>query len=206
MLLFQKRFHDGIARGAIDLTFRTWARPHVKAGGRYRCHPIGVVEVESIERVTLESITNRDAVRSGFSDREELLAYMAQVPGNGDREVFRIEFRYGGDGDRVSVALETDMSDEDIEAIAEKLARHDARSAHGAWTSETLELIRKHPQVAASKLAAMVGREKLAFKADVVKLKKLGLTQSFEVGYEISPRGLEWLRRRKKRKPVKSGR
>jgi hypothetical protein len=27
----------------------------------------------------------------------------------------------------------------------------------------------------------------------VVKLKKLGLTQSFEVGYEVSPRGLAFL-------------
>ena len=48
-------------------------------------------------------------------------------------------------------------------------------------------------RVAASKLAARVGRETLPFKTDVRKLKKLGLTQSFEVGYELSPRGLAYL-------------
>lgn len=207
MFLFQKRFHEGITNGSIDLTFRTWAKPHVKIGGRYRCHPIGVIEVVSVERSPIESITDRDAVRAGFRTRDELMAYMCQVSSVTDRDVFRIEFRYGGDGDRVSVALDTAMTDADVEAIAERLRRCDDRSASGPWTAETLELIRKHPRVAASKLAAMAKREKLDFKADVVKLKKLGLTQSFEVGYEVSPRGLEWLsRRKKKRTPIKSRR
>jgi hypothetical protein len=205
MLLFQKRFHDGIANGTIDLTYRTWTKPHVKPGGRYRCHPIGVIEVESITPVETDSITDQDAVRAGFGDHGELLKYMEQVGGDGERRVFRIEFRYGGDGDRISTALDTGLSDAEVESIAKKLAGFDERSANGPWTLQTLELIRKHPRVAASKLSAMVGREKLAFKADVVKLKKLGLTQSFEVGYEVSPRGLEWVaRRKKKRSPVKS--
>ena len=42
-------------------------------------------------------------------------------------------------------------------------------------------------------LAPTLGREKLAFKADVRKLKKLGLTISHEVGYEIAPRGRAYL-------------
>ena len=33
------------------------------------------------------------------------------------------------------------------------------------------------------------GRERLPFKADVRKLKALGLTESLEVGYRLSPRG-----------------
>ena len=40
------------------------------------------------------------------------------------------------------------------------------------------------------------GRERLAFKGDVRKLKEPGLTESLEVGYRLSPRGralLEWL-------------
>ncbi len=61
------------------------------------------------------------------------------------------------------------------------------------WTRTTLKLIEKNPRVAASKLAAKLGRETLEFKTDVRKLKKLGLTQSFEVGYELSPRGKAYL-------------
>ena len=32
-------------------------------------------------------------------------------------------------------------------------------------------------------------RERLAFKRDVRKLKELGLTESLDVGYRLSPRG-----------------
>ena len=59
-----------------------------------------------------------------------------------------------------------------------------------------LSLIAHQPRVSASSLAAEVGHEKAAFKADVRKLKKLGLIISHEVGYEISPRGRAFLKRR----------
>ena len=97
---------------------------------------------------------------------------------------------HGGDGDRVAIALKDELTADDVGAIAAKLARMDAESP---WTQRTLALIHKYPRVAASKLAAKVGRETPEFKADVVKLKKLGLTQSFEVGYEIAPRGRAYL-------------
>jgi len=61
------------------------------------------------------------------------------------------------------------------------------------WTKKTLALIGANPRIAASKLALKVKRPTLEFKTDVRKLKKLGLTQSFEVGYEISPRGRAYL-------------
>jgi hypothetical protein len=40
-----------------------------------------------------------------------------------------------------------------------------------------------------------MGRERLAFKTDVRKLKALGLTESLPVGYRLSPRGEAWLTR-----------
>jgi hypothetical protein len=58
---------------------------------------------------------------------------------------------------------------------------------------QTLRLIEERPQVAARLLAKQLGRERDPFKIDVRKLKRLGLTQSFEVGYEISPRGRAFL-------------
>jgi hypothetical protein len=58
--------------------------------------------------------------------------------------------------------------------------------------------------VAASKLARSLGRETLPFKVDVRKLKKLGLTQSFEVGYGLTPRGETFLKQEGKRRTVKA--
>ena len=65
MLLFQKRFHEGLVSGAVTITFRRWDKPHVRVGGRYRCHPIGVLEVDQVDRVRVRNITVEDAKRSG---------------------------------------------------------------------------------------------------------------------------------------------
>ena len=167
MLLFKKAFHEGLSSGAITLTFRRWNKPHVKPGGRYRCHPIGVLEVDELSVVRVRDITARDAIRAGFASREALVDYLGEL---GPLE--------------------------DVETIREKLARMDRGAP---WTAQTLGLIEKFPQIAASKLAAKIGRETAPFKVDVRKLKKLGLTQSFEVGYEISPRGRAYLDAIKKR-------
>jgi hypothetical protein len=200
MLLFQKRFQEGLVSGAVTLTFRRWDKPHVKVGGRYRCHPIGVLEVDRVERVPLSAITSEDAKRAGFRDLDELLTYIA---GARDRpleaEVYRVELHWGGDGDRVPIALDTELSREDVASLTEKLAKLDGLEP---WTRKTLALIEKHPRVAASQLAKKLRRETAPFKADVVKLKKLGLTQSFEVGYEISPRGRAYLAARRRKRSV----
>ncbi len=191
MLLFKKPFWEGLQRGTITLTFRRWQKPHVKPRGRYRCHPIGVIEVDAIDLVSVGAITSDDAVRSGFATRDALIAYLAELgPLDAETQVYRVELRHAGDGDRIELALEAELSREAIEAIRTKLRRMDR---DGAWTAKTLAMIAKNPRIAASKLAAKLGRETQPFKTDVRKLKKLGLTQSFEVGYEISPRGRAYL-------------
>jgi hypothetical protein len=58
---------------------------------------------------------------------------------------------------------------------------------------------RRRPRVRAPDVAAQVGRERDPFKIDVRKLKRLGLTRSHEVGYELSPRGLAYLARTERR-------
>jgi Mn-dependent DtxR family transcriptional regulator len=59
----------------------------------------------------------------------------------------------------------------------------------GPWTRPTLELIAKNPGTRAADLAPQLQQERLPFKANVRKLKELGLTISLERGYELSPRG-----------------
>ena len=193
VLLFQKAFHAGLQSGAITLTYRRWPTARVKAGGRYRCHPIGVLEVDGISRVKVEDITADEAVRAGFETREALVAYLAGGPAGrlqGDTELFRVELHYVGDGDRVPLALEAELSAADVQTLEKKLAKLDAAEP---WTLDTLRVIEQHPQVAARILAQKLGRDRDPFKVDVRKLKRLGLTQSFEIGYELSPRGKAFL-------------
>ena len=191
MLLFKKPFHAGLQSGAITLTFRRWQKPHVKPGGRYRCHPIGVLEVDTIALVTVADISASDATAAGFATRDALVDYLAELGAlTPVTELYRVALHHGGDGDRVEVALADLLSAADIDAIRTKLARMDKETK---WTAKTLAIIGAHPRVAASQLAKKLKRETLPFKVDVRKLKKLGLTQSFEVGYEISPRGRAYL-------------
>ncbi len=199
MLLFQKRFHAGLLDGSVRLTFRRWQKPHVRPGGRYRCHPIGVLEVDQVDRVTVRSIAEDEARLAGFSSREELLRFMADGPAGPvtpATEVWRVAFHHGGDGDRIEIALDDRLSTEDVDALVRRLARL------GDWALPTLKLISKRPRVAASALAKSLGRERDPFKVDVRKLKRLGLTQSFEVGYELSPRGRTLLAMLPRRAPA----
>jgi hypothetical protein len=194
MLLFQKRFHAGLVSGAVTLTFRQWVTPRVKPGGRYRVHPIGVVECDGLERVTLADVSEADAVASGFSSRAELLTYFGEIasaPLTEQSQVWKVRLHHAGDGDRVQGAMERTLTHEGLAELRERLARLDRIRP---WTAQVLALIAKRPKVAASKLAASLGRPTLPFKVDVRKLKRLGLTQSFEVGYGLTPRGRAWLK------------
>jgi hypothetical protein len=196
VLLFQKRFQLGIVDGSVTLTVRLWDKPHVKPGGRYRVHPIGVVEVDAVARVPFGTISEADARRAGFADLSELTAYalpVAKGPLTAQTPVFKVEFHHGGDGDRVPIALEAKLTKDDVEQLCQRLKRLDGKKP---WVRQTLALIVRRPKTAASKLAKSIGRETEPFKIDVRKLKKLGLTQSFEVGYGLSPRGRAFLKKK----------
>src|SRR5689334_13856361 len=159
MLLFKKPFFAGLTSGAITLTFRRWQKPHVRVGGRYRCHPIGVLEVDHVDRVPASAITADDAHRAGFATLPELRAYLEELgPLADDDELWRVELHYGGDGDRVEIALADQLTVDDVATITKKLKKLDGRKP---WTDKTLAIIGKHPRVAASKLAAKLGRETL---------------------------------------------
>lgn len=193
MLLFESRFHEPIVRGELTVTFRKWDKPKVKPGGRYRCHPIGVLRVDATERVRLSSVGDDDARRGGFEDAAALVAYLAKFGATPETEVTKVTFVHEGDGDRSELALDDRLTPEDVAALRTKLGAFDARSPSGPWTAATLALVEAHPRVAASRLAKRLSWETAPFKANVVKLKKLGLTMSFEVGYELSPRGRAFL-------------
>ena len=49
--------------------------------------------------------------------------------------------------------------------------------------------------IADGTVTAALGRETQPFKIDVRKLKRLGLTESLDVGYRLSPRGRAVLER-----------
>ncbi|PZS34062.1 MAG: hypothetical protein DLM58_06475 [Pseudonocardiales bacterium] len=174
-----------IRDGAIDLAFRRWDRPRLRVGTRMRT-PVGLVEVTSVDRVTLAAITPTEARRAGAASRKELVSMLAGRP---DRPVFRVGLRYAGPDPRIALRAASELSTDERERLLGRLARLDAASTSGPWTRATLEIIDRRPEIRAGDLAEELGRERLNFKRDVRKLKELGLTESLEIGYRLSARG-----------------
>ena len=201
-MLFKQRFHEGIVGGSITLTFRAWDAARVSSGRRYRFGASGRFEVDAVDRVALGSITDREARRAGFDSADELHEFVrkeARRRLTARSTLFRVAFHYLGDGEDPRTALQSDRSAKALDEVAARLERMDRLSRRGPWTVRVLELIGKHPRTAASILAPRLRRPTPAFKADVRKLKNLGLTVSHEVGYTLSPRGKALLARLRER-------
>jgi hypothetical protein len=197
-VLFTQRFWPGIVDGSITLTFRRWKRRQVVAGNRYRT-PAGIIEVRSVEVVDPEGIREADARRAGFASAAALVAHLRGTP---DLPVYRIAFRRVDEPDPRAVLAGDDQLDADaVTVIDRRLDGLDAASPNGAWTAAVLALIDANPERRAGDLAEMRGRERLSFKADVRKLKNLGLTESLPVGYRLSPRGRAYLAATRRQSP-----
>lgn len=183
-MLFQRHVLEGIRSGAITLAFRRWRRPTVRAGGTLLT-AVGQLTIAGVQAVQEGDITEADARRAGF---ESLAALRAWLDERDEGTIYRIELGELRPNPRVALREAGELTGDDRRDIAARLARLDARAPRH-WTMEYLELIRSQPGVRAGDLCRVVGEEKLAFKGKVRKLKALGLTESLEVGYRLSPRG-----------------
>lgn len=182
---------QGVRDGSVTLAFRRWQRQDVKVGSQF-ITSAGLVRVDDVRVVEPNDITDEEAVMAGHPSADKLRSRLRDDP---TQQTWRVELSWVGEDPRIALRESGDLSDADYDAIAAKLARLDRASSHGPWTTQTLELIRQHPRRRAPDLAEMVGRERDPFKLDVRKLKNIGLTQSFDVGYALSPRGNTYLDR-----------
>jgi hypothetical protein len=191
-VLFRRPVLDGIRAGEVTLAFRRWDRPRARPGGRQRT-VVGELAIDSVEPVERAEITAADAARAGHASLDELLA---ELDARGAAQIWRVGLRWAREDPRRALREQADIGDAELAELRARLDRLDRASRHGPWTRQLLELIAARPEVRAADLAAAVGRDKLPFKRDVRKLKELGLTESLERGYRLSPRGRALLGRR----------
>ena len=179
-MLFREDILRGIADGRVTLAFRRWRKAPPPVGSTLRT-PIGVLTFDRVEAVEADDITPADVERTGLT-AEALRASLA-----GDGTLLRIELRLSGADPRIALR-EQAPSAADIDAIGARLARLDA-AADAPWTARALALIADRPAIVARVLAASIDMDLAIFKRRVRQLKELGLTESLEVGYRLSPRG-----------------
>ncbi len=181
-MLFRQQFWPGLTDGTVTMAFRRWRRPTVKVGGTLQT-PGGVLGIDEVARICMTDITDDDARSAGYRDREDVVAGLRP-----EGDLYRIRFHRVGDDPRVSMRANDRLDAAEGAQLTAALQRL-------SWAVPTLRLIEQHPATVSTDLAASAGVDRLKFKQRVRRLKELGLTESLVVGYQLSPRGVAFLRR-----------
>jgi hypothetical protein len=179
-MLFRHDILQGITEGRVTLAFRRWRRAPPADGSSLRS-PVGVLCFDRVTIVDEDDITPEDVRRTGLSPNE----LRASIAGEG--ALVRIELRLAGADPRIALR-ERPPEPGESEAIVARLARID-KASPTPWTTRYLQLIADQPGVVSRVLAPQVDADLPPFKRRVRQLKELGLTESLEVGYRLSPRG-----------------
>ena len=180
-MLFTHDVLQGIADGHVTLAFRRWRRAPPADGSTLRT-AVGVISLDRVRAIQDGDITPDDVRRTGMTAE----ALRASIRGQGT--LLRIELRLAGADPRVALR-DRPPTREELADIRARLSRLD-RASPAAWTRAYLQLIDDHPAVVSHRLSSRIGEfDPVRFKRRVRQLKELGLTESLEVGYRLSPRG-----------------
>lgn len=193
-MILRQHVLDGIRDGRITVAFRRWRRPSVKTGGTLLT-AAGLLHIRDVSPVAIDDISEADSRRAGYESRAALIEDLNERT---DGRVYRIELGALERDPRIALRKKL-ASDSELHDLITRLEKLDARSNGAPWTRRVLDLIEAHPARRAGDLCKMAHQDKMSFKLNVRKLKTLGLTESLEVGYRLSPRGaalLDGLRRR----------
>jgi hypothetical protein len=189
-VLVERRARDGIFDGSVTVLVRRWRRPQATAGHVYRT-AAGRITVDEVTVIDPATLTDADAGSAGYPTVDAL---RAALRGDDSDPVYLLRVRPAdGPDPRAQLAGDVDLTPADIAELDRRLDRLDRSSETGPWTMSVLTAIRSEPGRRAGDLAAAAGRERLPYKADVRKLKALGLTISLQTGYRLSPRGEAYL-------------
>jgi hypothetical protein len=187
-MLFTAATLRGLADGRVNCTYRRWEVVRPKVGSRFTT-AAGVVEVTSITPAQEEQLTEQDAADAGF---DSVAALIKWTSAKGRGELYRIGIVLAGPDPRLELRRSDQLTPADVSALRARLERMDRASVQ-PWTHSTLRQIQRLPGVVSTELAAEAGQDRPTYKLRVRRLKALGLTESLERGYRLSPRGQAYL-------------
>jgi hypothetical protein len=184
MQLFTQADHRRVVAGEFTTTFRLWKTPHVKKGAVYPTGFGGSYRILDVREVRAGDLTDRDAWASGSPNKNALLVRVGEhtrARVTSSTTLVRVDFAYSDDEAPKKKAL-------DVDEVLRRLAKLDTNRGK-PWTKTALTLIEMYPRTKARELAKETDFERLDFKLHVRKLKALGLTTSFKIGYELTDLG-----------------
>ncbi|MEC9344813.1 MAG: hypothetical protein VYB54_01210 [Pseudomonadota bacterium] len=184
-MLIRREILDRIVSGEVDRAFRRWQRPTVRPGGRLRT-AVGELAILAVDQVSLASLTDEDAYRAGYDTPEDLRAELSRQP---DRVLYRIGLRYVGADQRELLGQDDAISDAEGARILDRMNRIDTAASFAGLSLRILTWIDTWPGRRAGDIAGETGMDLRRLKTHIRKLKELGLTESRQTGYGLSPRG-----------------
>ena len=187
-MLFTAATLRGLVEGRVTCTYRRWEVVRPKVGSKFTT-AAGVVEVTSITPAEEELLTEQDAADAGF---ESVGALVKWTSAKGGGDLYRIGIALAGPDPRIALRRSDQLDVAEVSALNAKLDRMD-RAAEQPWTRIMLRQIQRVPGVVSTELAAEAGQQRHTYKLRVRRLKALGLTESLERGYRLSPRGQAYL-------------
>lgn len=66
-MLLKRDLLEDIKAGKVDLIFRRWNRPTVRAGGTLKTK-VGLLAIKAITDMSADAVTDAEAKRAGFKD------------------------------------------------------------------------------------------------------------------------------------------
>jgi hypothetical protein len=99
MLLFKKKFLPAIRSGDKTQTIRLWKFRHMRSGQRSYIPGIGHIQINSVESVDIDALTDADAIPDGFPTAVALQTELRTIYGEKlaqGYKAFRITFSCDG--------------------------------------------------------------------------------------------------------------
>ena len=98
---FSKKFRPLILSGDKTQTIRIWKKCWLREGSVVLSPGLGRLKIQEITELGLAELTNEDALRDGFKDRQALFDVLRKIyrfSHVGAIRCYRIRFKYMGDG------------------------------------------------------------------------------------------------------------
>ncbi len=100
MLLFKKKFLPAIKSGDKTQTIRLWKWRMMRNGQRSYIPGAGYIQIDCVEQVTLDDLTDADAVPDGFPTADALRHELGTIYGErlaAGYQAFRVVFHLTGE-------------------------------------------------------------------------------------------------------------
>jgi hypothetical protein len=77
-MLLKSALLEDIKAGKVDVVFRRWKRPTVKAGGTLKTK-VGLLAIRRMDEMRPDDVTDADARRAGFADVADFQRWLATM-------------------------------------------------------------------------------------------------------------------------------